>query len=111
MLVNAVYRRSYEVREPIEVRIEPDELVVLSFPGPDRSIRPEELQAGGGVDRRYRNRRTGEFLKELGLAKVTVQVTGQVAEQVTGEVTREVGRLLQAIAGEMHGRKSKLRSI
>ena len=37
-VVNAVYHRSYEEREPIEVRISPDELVVLSFPGPDRSI-------------------------------------------------------------------------
>lgn len=37
-LVNAVYHRSYEEREPIEVRISRDELVVLSVPGPDRSI-------------------------------------------------------------------------
>ena len=64
-LVNAVYHRSYEEREPIEVRISNDELVVLSFPGPDRSIRLEDLQAGRAVSRRYRNRRVGEFLKEL----------------------------------------------
>lgn len=35
-VVNAVYHRSYEIREPVEIRITPDELVVLSFPGPDR---------------------------------------------------------------------------
>ena len=35
-VVNAVYHRSYEIREPIEVRITPEELVVLSFPDPDR---------------------------------------------------------------------------
>lgn len=68
-LVNAVYHRSYEIREPIEVRITPEELVVLSFPGPDRSIRMKDLQAGRAVSRRYRNRRIGEFLKELDLAE------------------------------------------
>ncbi|WP_413924129.1 hypothetical protein [Candidatus Accumulibacter phosphatis] len=47
-LVNAVYHRSYEEREPIEVRISNDELVVVSFPGPERSIRLEDLQAGRG---------------------------------------------------------------
>ena len=68
-LVNAVYHRSYEEREPIEVRISKDELVVLSFPGPDRSIRLADLQAGRAVSRRYRNRRIGEFLKELELTE------------------------------------------
>lgn len=64
-VVNAVYHRSYEEREPIEVRVSHDELVVLSFPGPDRSIRMDDLKAGRAVSRRYRNRRIGEFLKEL----------------------------------------------
>jgi ATP-dependent DNA helicase RecG len=68
-VVNAVYHRSYEIREPVEVRITPEDLVVLSFPGPDRSIKMEELQAGCAVSRRYRNRRIGEFLKELDLTE------------------------------------------
>jgi ATP-dependent DNA helicase RecG len=68
-LVNAVYHRSYEEREFIEVRISNEELVILSFPGPDRSIRLEDLQAGRAVSRRYRNRRIGEFLKELDLTE------------------------------------------
>ena len=68
-VVNAVYHRSYEEREPIEVRISREELVVLSFPGPDRSIRLDDLQAGHAVSRRYRNRRIGEFLKELDLTE------------------------------------------
>jgi ATP-dependent DNA helicase RecG len=51
-LVNAVYHRSYEEREPIEVRISHDELVILSFPGPDRSIRMEDLRIGRAVSRR-----------------------------------------------------------
>lgn len=68
-LVNAVYHRSYEEREPIEVRISHEELVILSFPGPDRSIRMEDLRTGRAVSRRYRNRRIGEFLKELDLTE------------------------------------------
>ena len=68
-VVNAVYHRSYEIREPIEIRIDAKELVVLSFPGPDRSIRLADLQAGNAVSRRYRNRRIGEFLKELDLTE------------------------------------------
>ncbi len=68
-VVNAVYHRSYEEREPVEVRISRSELVVLSFPGPDRSIRLEDFAAGRAVSRRYRNRRIGEFLKELDLTE------------------------------------------
>ncbi len=68
-IVNAVYHRSYEIREPVEVRITPEELVVLSFPGPDRSIDMDDLRAGRAVSRRYRNRRVGEFLKELDLCE------------------------------------------
>jgi len=48
-LVNAVYHRSYEQREPIEVRIGQDELIVISYPGPDRSIKLEDLQAGRAI--------------------------------------------------------------
>ena len=68
-LVNAVYHRSYEEREPIEVRISREELAILSFPGPDRSIRLVDFEAGRAVSRRYRNRRIGEFLKELELTE------------------------------------------
>ena len=68
-VINAVYHRSYEIREPIEVRITPQDFVVLSFPGPDRSIKMEALRQGKGVSRRYRNRRIGEFLKELDLTE------------------------------------------
>ena len=63
-LVNAIYHRSYEEREPVEVHITPQELAILSFPGADRSIRMEDLQTGRAISRRYRNRRIGEFLKD-----------------------------------------------
>jgi ATP-dependent DNA helicase RecG len=65
VVVNAVYHRGYDVREPVEVRIMHKELVVLSYPGPDRSVRLDQLRAGRAQPRRYRNRRIGEFLKEL----------------------------------------------
>lgn len=68
-LVNAVYHRSYEEREPIEVQITPEEITILSFPGPDPAIRLDDLRAGRAVARRYRNRRIGEFLKELELSE------------------------------------------
>ena len=68
-LANAMYHRSYEIREPVEVRITRDELVVLSYPGPDRSIKIEDIASGKAVSRRYRNRRIGEFFKELKLTE------------------------------------------
>jgi ATP-dependent DNA helicase RecG len=68
-LVNAVYHRSYEEREPIEVRILPDHITITSYPGVDRSISLDDLAFGNAVSRRYRNRRIGDFLKELELTE------------------------------------------
>ena len=68
-LVNAVYHRSYEMREPVEVRVNPDGIEIVSYPGPDASIRIEALNGDKIVARRYRNRRIGEFLKELDLTE------------------------------------------
>jgi ATP-dependent DNA helicase RecG len=61
--------RADETREPIEVRISPEEMVILSYTGPDRSISLDQLEKGKAVCRRYRNRRIGEFLKELDLTE------------------------------------------
>lgn len=68
-LANAVYHKAYDVREPIEVRIENDRIEILSFPGPDRSVTLEGLRLYRVTNRRYRNRRIGEFLKELHLTE------------------------------------------
>lgn len=68
-LVNAVYHRDYLTREPVEVTITGDELTVVSYPGPDRSVKPSDLAKGHALSRRYRNRRIGEFLKELDLTE------------------------------------------
>ena len=68
-LCNAVYHKGYEEREPIEVRILPDRIEILSYPGADRSVSLEGLKNYRAVTRRYRNRRIGEFLKELHLTE------------------------------------------
>ncbi len=68
-LVNAVYHRSYEQREPVEVRVNPERIEIVSYPGPDASIKVEALNGERIVARRYRNRRIGEFLKELDLTE------------------------------------------
>ena len=68
-LSNAVYHKGYDVREPIEVRVLPDRIEVLSFPGADRSISIEGLKHFHAITRRYRNRRVGDFLKELRLTE------------------------------------------
>lgn len=68
-LSNAVYHKGYDSREPIEVRVLPDRIEILSHPGADRSISIEGLREYRAVSRRYRNRRVGEFLKELRLTE------------------------------------------
>ena len=68
-LSNAVYHKGYDVREPIEVRVLPDRIEILSYPGADRSISIEGLRTYRAISRRYRNRRVGDFLKELHLTE------------------------------------------
>ena len=69
-VVNALYHRDYQEREPVEIRIEPSEVSILSYAGPDRSISMEAIRQGKRLKaRRYRNRRLGDFLKELGLTE------------------------------------------
>lgn len=64
-LVNAVYHRSFEIREPIEVRINRDNIRIVSHPGADPSILLSDVQRGKMITRRYRNRRIGDLFKEL----------------------------------------------
>ena len=67
ILSNAVYHRSYQINEPITVRITPEKIEITSYPGFDRSITDEAIQKGDLRARIYRNRRIGDFLKELKL--------------------------------------------
>lgn len=68
-LVNAVYHRGYDVREPVEVRIMEDRIHIVSYPVPDRSISEKSIEDKNIIARKYRNRRIGEFLKELKLTE------------------------------------------
>lgn len=67
ILSNAVYHRSYQVNEPITVRITPSCIEITSFPGFDRSITDQQIEKDDIRARVYRNRRIGDFLKELHL--------------------------------------------
>lgn len=67
ILSNAVYHRSYQIQEPIVVRVTPEGMEITSFPGFDRSISSEAIRNETIRGRLYRNRRIGDFLKELGL--------------------------------------------
>ena len=73
VLANAVYHRSYEKREPIEVQIWEDRIEVLSFPGPvppvDYDTLRNLIERKRIIAREYRNRRVGDFLKELDLTE------------------------------------------
>ena len=68
-LANAVYHKAYDEREPIEVRVTRNMIEIISHPGPDRSVTIEGLKQYKVYSRRYRNRRIGEFLKELHLTE------------------------------------------
>ena len=53
-----------------ETGIEPDRISILNFSGPNHTIPMEAVREGKSLrSRRYRNRRLGEFLKELDLTE------------------------------------------
>ena len=68
-LVNAVFHKSYRIQEPVEIRIYLDCIKILNYPGPEKWIKMDDLKAGNAIARRYRNRRIGEFLKEIDLSE------------------------------------------
>ena len=69
-LSNAVYHKSYELGSPIEIQIWPDKIEILSFPGPVPPVNASILKTQKRIiAREYRNRRIGDFLKELRLTE------------------------------------------
>lgn len=70
-LVNAVYHRGYDgPPEPIKVYLYPDRMEIVSYPGPVAGISKEDFEPGRSIPLApARNRRIGEFLKELRLAE------------------------------------------
>lgn len=71
-LVNALYHRSYDLDqpEPIKVYLYPNRIEITSYPGPVPGIEPHHLTKDGSLRPvPARNRRIGEFFKELKLAE------------------------------------------
>lgn len=71
-LVNAMYHRGYDVDQPdpTKVYLYPNRVEVISYPGPVPGIEPQHLLPNAEVRAvPARNRRIGEFLKELGLPR------------------------------------------
>ena len=69
-VVNAFYHRDYLSYQSIMIEIEPELIRIISFPGIDRSIPQRVIEEGERFSSRYyRNKRLGEFLKELDLSE------------------------------------------
>ena len=69
ILVNSVLHKSYRVHEPVEIRIYVDCIKVINYPGPEKLINMKALKAGKAISRHYRNRRIGDFLKEIDMSE------------------------------------------
>jgi ATP-dependent DNA helicase RecG len=68
-IANAMYHRSYQIREPVEIRVYFDKIIILNRPGPDKSITNKDIKNMNFISRTYRNNRIGDFLKELKLTE------------------------------------------
>jgi len=68
-LVNAVFHKSYREHEPVEIRVYLNCIKIINYPGPAKWIDMEKFKAGKVLARKYRNRRIGEFLKEIDLSE------------------------------------------
>jgi len=42
-IVNAVYQKNNQIREPIEIRILPNKIEIINYGGPDRSVKIEDI--------------------------------------------------------------------
>ncbi|MFH1741633.1 MAG: RNA-binding domain-containing protein [bacterium] len=70
-IVNAVYHRGYDnYPDRLKVYLYPDRMEITSYPGPVPGIQRHDFAADGSIPPvPSRNRRIGEFLKELRLAE------------------------------------------
>lgn len=66
---NCLYHYDYRKREPITIEIEPDAMYISNPGGPDRSLKPEDFTKSIVRPRQYRNRRIGDFFKELNITE------------------------------------------
>ena len=68
-LSNAIYHKGYDVASPIEVQVFVDHITILSYPGSLPPVDQEALKKRIVVARDYRNRRIGDFLKDMELTE------------------------------------------
>lgn len=69
-VTNSLYHRDYREWEPVVITIEPQGITIQNVGGPDRSISAADIsRCEVLVSKRYRNRRLGEYLKELDLTE------------------------------------------
>ena len=69
-VTNSLYHRDYQEWEPIVITVEPDGITIQNVGGPDRSISAADIsRCDILVSRRYRNRRLGDYLKELDMTE------------------------------------------
>ena len=70
-VVNAFYHRSYDVSvpDPVKIHIKPEFIDIISYPGPDPTLKPEDFSENKVPPVQDRNRRIGDFLKKLKLAE------------------------------------------
>jgi ATP-dependent DNA helicase RecG len=65
-VTNSLYHRDYREWEPVVITVEPKGITIQNIGGPDRSIPAADIIRGELlISKRYRNRRLGEYLKEL----------------------------------------------
>ena len=69
VVVNSVFHKSYREPESVEIRIYVDYIQVINYPGPSRLINMDKFALGKIRARKNRNRRIGEFLKEIDLSE------------------------------------------
>lgn len=69
VIANAIYHKTYDDRNPIEIRVNLDSIQVYSLEGPMPPLRADDLKRQRVVSRNYRNRRIGDILKELDITE------------------------------------------
>lgn len=69
-VTNSLYHRDYREWEPVVITIEPTGITIQNVGGPDRSISAADIsRCEILISKRYRNRRLGEYLKELNMTE------------------------------------------
>ncbi len=69
-VTNSLYHRDYRDSEPVVITVEPQGVTIQNTGGPDHSISAAGIsKCEIFIPKRYRNRRLGEYLKELDMTE------------------------------------------